>query len=100
MRLLGRRVKGTLDANKRRCSPGKLPPMRIAVLPFNAAEGTKPALGRQFAAFAAEQLRAHAEAGINVVSFLTQIDDEGGEQRMAFVNISDALLPYEQLKDL
>lgn len=74
--------------------------MRIAVLPFNAAEGTKPALGRQFAAFAAEQLRAHAEADINVVSFLTQIDDEGGEQRMAFVNISDALLPYEQLKDL
>ncbi len=75
--------------------------MRIAVLPFNAAEGTKPALGRQFAAFAAEQLRAHAEADINVVSFLTQIEDEeGGEQRMAFVNISDALLPYEQLKDL
>jgi Flp pilus assembly protein TadD len=74
--------------------------MRIAVLPFNAAEGTKPALGRQFAAFAAEQLRAHAEVDINVVSFLTQIDDEGGEQRMAFVNISDALLPYEQLKDL
>ncbi len=74
--------------------------MRIAVLPFNAAEGTKPALGRQFAAFAAEQLRAHAEADINVVSFLTQIDDESGEQRMAFVNISDALLPYEQLKDL
>ncbi len=74
--------------------------MRIAVLPFNAAEGTKPALGRQFAAFGAEQLRAHAEADINVVSFLTQIDDESGEQRMAFVNISDALLPYEQLKDL
>ena len=74
--------------------------MRIAVLPFNAAEGTKPALGRQFAAFAAEQLRAHAEADINVVSFLTQIDDESGEQRMAFVNISDALLPYEQLQDL
>ena len=74
--------------------------MRIAVLPFNAAEGTKPALGRQFAAFAAEQLRAHAEADINVVSFLTQIDDESGEQRMAFVNISDALLPYDQIKDL
>lgn len=74
--------------------------MRIAVLPFNAAEGTKPALGRQFAAFAAEQLRAHAEADINVVSFLTQIQSESGEQRMAFVNISDALLPYDQLKDL
>jgi len=74
--------------------------MRVAVLPFNAAEGTKPAYGRQFAAFAAEQLRAHAEADINSVSFLTQIQDEDGSTRMAFVNISEGLLPYDQLSDL
>lgn len=77
-----------------------MPPMRVAVLPFNAAEGTKPAYGRQFAAFASEQLRTHAEADINTVSYLTQIPDEEGVTRMAFVNISDDLLPYDQLKDL
>lgn len=74
--------------------------MRVAVLPFNAAEGTKPAYGRQFAAFPAEQLRVHAEADINNVSFLTQIQEEDGSARMAYVNISEGLLPYEQLGEL
>jgi tetratricopeptide (TPR) repeat protein len=74
--------------------------MRIAVLPFNAAEGTKPAYGRQFAAFAAEQLRSLAGAEINSVSFLTQIPDETGQNRMAFVNISEPFLSYEQIKEL
>jgi tetratricopeptide (TPR) repeat protein len=74
--------------------------MRIAVLPFNAAEGTKPAYGRQFAAFAAEQLRTLAGAEINSVSFLTQLPDENGQQRMAFVNISEQFLSYDQLKEL
>lgn len=73
--------------------------MRIAVLPFNAAEGTAPAYGRQFAAFASEQLRAHAGAEINNVSFLTQIESEDGAQRMAFVNIPE-LLPLEQVQEL
>lgn len=75
--------------------------MTIAVLPFNAAEGTKPAYGRQFAAFAGEQLRNHANAEINAVSLLTQVPDEqGGPERVAFVNVSDELLPYEQLSGL
>ncbi len=74
--------------------------MRIAVLPFNATEGTKPAYGRQFAAFASEQLRAHTDADVNVVSYLTQIPDEEGQTRMAFVNLADGLLPYEQLTEL
>ncbi|MEZ0324520.1 MAG: tetratricopeptide repeat protein [Fimbriimonas sp.] len=74
--------------------------MKVAALPFNSAEGTKPAYGRQFAAFAAEQLRVHAEAEINAVSFLTQIQEEDGTVRTAFVNISDDLLPYDQIKDL
>jgi tetratricopeptide (TPR) repeat protein len=73
--------------------------MKIAVLPFNASEGTKPAYGRQFAAFACEQLRAQADADMNAVSFLTQIPDESGQQRMAFVNIP-SLLDYAQIKDL
>jgi tetratricopeptide (TPR) repeat protein len=74
--------------------------MRIAVLPFNAADGTKPAYGRQFAAFAAEQLRELAGAEINSVSFLTQVPDSSGQTRMAFVNISEPFLGYEQIKEL
>ncbi len=74
--------------------------MKVAVLPFNASEGTKAAYGRQFAAFAAEQLRAHAQADINAVSYLTQIQEQDGSTRMAFVNIGNGLLPYEQLQDL
>ncbi|MDR3691385.1 MAG: tetratricopeptide repeat protein [Fimbriimonas sp.] len=74
--------------------------MKVAVLPFNATEGTKAAYGRQFAAFAAEQLRTHAQADINAVSYLTQIQAPDGTTRMAFVNIGNGLLPYEQLTDL
>jgi tetratricopeptide (TPR) repeat protein len=74
--------------------------MKVAVLPFNSAEGTKHAFGRQFAAFAAEQLRVHANADINAVSFLTQIQEQDGTMRTAFVNVADDLLPYEQIKDL
>jgi hypothetical protein len=73
--------------------------MKVAVLPFNASEGTKPAYGRQFAAFAADQVRSLANAEINSVSFLTQVAEEGGQQRTAFVNVPE-LLGYEQLKDL
>ena len=74
--------------------------MKVAVLPFNAAEGTKPAYGRQFAGFASEQLRAHAQADINTVSYLTQINEPDGSTRTAFVNIAESLLPYDQLKEL
>ncbi|HEY0868438.1 MAG TPA: tetratricopeptide repeat protein [Fimbriimonas sp.] len=74
--------------------------MRVASLPYNAAEGTKPAYGRQFAAFTAEQLRVHAEADINAVSFLTQIPDQQGVNRVAFVNLEGEFLPYDQIKDL
>jgi Flp pilus assembly protein TadD len=73
--------------------------MKVAVLPFIAAEGTKPAYGRQFAVFASDQVRSASDAEINTVSFLTQVGEEGGQQRMAFVNIPE-LLGYDQLKDL
>jgi len=73
--------------------------MKIAVLPFNTAEGTKPAYGRQFAQFTAEQLRNVAEAEINSVNLLTQIEQDG-VQRTAYANLGDVLLPYEQLAEL
>ncbi len=83
------------------CTPAGYPSptMKVAVLPFNAAEGTKPAYGRQFAAFVAEQLRAHAAAEINSVSYLTQVEQDG-QMRTAYVNISDGLLPFDQLEPL
>lgn len=74
--------------------------MRVAVLPFNAADDVKPAYGRQFAAFVAEQLRVRAEADVNVVSLLTQMPDEQGVNRVVYVNLGGEFLAYEQLKDL
>lgn len=72
---------------------------KVATLPFNAAEGTKPALGRQFSNFAGETVRMATGADINPVSFLTQI--EGGEEgRAAFVNIADSLLERDWINQL
>ncbi|RYG79145.1 hypothetical protein EON77_09610, partial [bacterium] len=73
--------------------------MTIAVLPLNAAEGAKPQLGRQISAFVGEQLRAHAEADVQSISYLTQIEQQG-QQRTAFVNLSDGMLETEQLDEL
>lgn len=73
--------------------------MKIAVLPFNAAEGTRPALGRQIANFAAEIVRAAAEVEINSVSYLAQIDQEG-EQRAAYVNVANTLVEFDFLAPL
>jgi tetratricopeptide (TPR) repeat protein len=73
--------------------------MRIAVLPFTTGPGVPPEIGRQFAAFAAEQLRAAADADVQAVSYLSQIEQEG-VTRVAFANIEDDLLPYEQMADL
>ncbi len=73
--------------------------MKVAVLPLNAAEGTPPALGRQFSAFASDTIRAATGAEINQVSFLAQIDDEG-TQRAAFVNIADTLLDKQWLDQM
>lgn len=74
--------------------------MRLAVLPFNALEGTKPGLGRQFAAFAAEQARVLSNAEVNTVQMLTQIQDQDGSQRIAFVNVADSLLEVAQVREL
>ncbi|MFY9233241.1 MAG: tetratricopeptide repeat protein [Fimbriimonadaceae bacterium] len=68
--------------------------MKIAVLPLNAAEGTPPALGRQFSNFACDTLRAATEADVNAVSFLAQLEGQDGG-RAKFVNVSDQLFDAE-----
>src|ERR1700722_6438853 len=60
--------------------------MKVAVLPFNVTEGTKPALGRQLANVVAETVKAATGADINSVNYLAQVN-EGGEQKSAFVNM-------------
>lgn len=71
--------------------------MKLAALPFNAAEGTSPALGRQLINFAADIVRSSAEGvDINSVSYLGQVDDNG-QQRADFINVSSELLEPEWL---
>lgn len=73
--------------------------LKVAVLPLNAGEGTKPQIGRQISAYVADQLRSNTEADIQSVSFLTQVEQDG-VQRTAFVNISDGLIEAGQLSEL
>jgi len=73
--------------------------MKIAVLPFNAAEGTKQAYGRQFAAFMGDQLRTATQTDVNTISFLAQVETEIGP-RIGFVNISEGFLAPEQLNEM
>jgi tetratricopeptide (TPR) repeat protein len=73
--------------------------MKLAVLPFNAVEGTPPSLGRQFSNFACDTIRAATGADLNPVSFLAEIDDPEGK-RAAFVNIADSLLDADWIKQL
>src|SRR5450755_1418557 len=73
--------------------------MKIAVLPFNAAEGTKQAYGRQFSAFMGDQVRTATGTDVNAISFLAQVDDDSG-QRIGFVNISEGFLAPEQLNEM
>jgi Flp pilus assembly protein TadD len=73
--------------------------MKLAVLPFNAAEGASPGLGRQFSNFASDAVRAGTDAEINTVSLLTQVDQDG-IQRTALVNISEGLLEEQWITDL
>jgi Flp pilus assembly protein TadD len=73
--------------------------MKLAVLPFNAAEGTQPAYGRQFVNFASDTVRAATGAEINVVSYLTEIQTEAGP-RAAYVNIADTLAEAQWIEQL
>lgn len=73
--------------------------MKVAVLPFNAAEGTKQAYGRQFAAFAGDQLRTATDLDVNTVSFLAQMEDVDGP-RIGFVNIAEGFLDPAQIQEM
>lgn len=73
--------------------------MKVAVLPFNATEGTDPALGRQFASYAAETLRAATDADIQSISYLARTE-ENGVARQSYVNIADTLVEYDFLANL
>lgn len=74
--------------------------MKVAVLPFNAAEGARPALGRQFANFACDTIRtATGTEDIHPVSFLTQVEDAEGP-RAAYINVADTLFEREWLKQM
>ena len=65
--------------------------MKVAVLPFNVTEGTKPALGRQLANVVAETVRAATGADINSVNYLAQVQEDG-DQRAAFVNMGTTMM--------
>lgn len=73
--------------------------MRIAVLPFNAGPGAKPAFGRQLANFLVDTVRSATEAELNAVNYLAQIEQDG-QQKAAFVNVSDNLVEYDFIKPL
>ncbi len=73
--------------------------MKLAVLPFNAAQGTRPALGRQFSNFAADTVRSATGVEINAVSFLAQMEAEDGP-RAAFVNVADTLMDLEWIAQM
>lgn len=74
--------------------------MKLAVLPFNATEGTKPAYGRQFVNFAVDTIRVSTQTeNLATVSYLAQIDSEDGP-RAAFVNLADTLLEADWLQQL
>lgn len=73
--------------------------MKVAVLPFNTAEGTRPALGRQFANFVSDTVRTATDADIHAVNYLAQVEEDG-VQRAAMVNFGESLVEYEFLKPL
>lgn len=73
--------------------------MRIAVLPFNAAAGARPALARQIPNFVAEMARNASGKEINSVNYMAEIDDRG-VRRYALANPSEDLNETEMLTTL
>ena len=70
--------------------------MKVAALPLNTNKGTNAALGRQFVSFVCETVRAATGAEINAVSFLTQVEEEGG-LRSVYVNVSEGMTELDVL---
>jgi tetratricopeptide (TPR) repeat protein len=68
--------------------------MRVALLPFSTAEGVPDSLGRQFATFVSDTLRAMG-ADMLLLNLMSQLQDQPG--RSAFVNLGGALMEKEQM---
>lgn len=81
-----------------RAAAGTLEPMKLAVLPFNTAEGIAPAIGRQLAAFVADVIRDSTEAQVSQVNFLVELPDQNG--RVAHLNLGDGVLEEQQIRQL
>ncbi len=72
--------------------------MKIAVLPFNAAANSRPALARQFANFAAEIARNSIEGvEIDAVNYMARMDEDG-VPKFALVNPSEDLNEPEMIE--
>ncbi|MEA2553226.1 MAG: hypothetical protein QOJ65_1402 [Fimbriimonadaceae bacterium] len=72
--------------------------MRVAVLPFSAAEGVPPALGRQFATFVSDTLRNATGQDVNIINFMVPVTDQ--PDRSTFLNLGDAMMEKEQMAPL
>lgn len=73
--------------------------MTFAVLPFNAAAETKPALARQLANYAAEIVRAKTGLEVNSVNYLVRLDDSPNP-RFANVNAAEVLNEFQIIQQL
>lgn len=73
--------------------------MRLATLPLNALEGTRPALGRQFVGYPVAYLRSLYGDEIASLSFFAQIDTEEGP-KTAMINFSDTFLERGMLDNM
>lgn len=73
--------------------------MKLAVLPFNAASGARPAMARQLSHFAVEYAQAAIQEQIGQVNYMAQFDDQGAT-RYALVNPSEELNEIEMLTQL
>ena len=73
--------------------------MNIAVLPFNATEGTEPALARQLSAFLGDAARRSTGLSFNPVNYLARIE-VSGMPRFAHVNPSESLNELDVIASL
>lgn len=69
------------------------------MLPFNVTEGTRLALGRQFANLAAESVRNITGAEVQAANLIIQVEEDGA-RKSTFLNMGSALADYRFLSSL
>lgn len=72
---------------------------KIAFLPFNVSESTRPALGRQISWFASELVKEQPGTEVSFGNFLVEVGTES-DPRSAMANLSNDLNPTEFVWDL